>query len=157
MKTQRMSLLVLLVGTMLVLSGCGVQFLNPNVVAGDKGPSDSAKAAIDEFHGLYNAQNFDALYDRVGGQLADGTSAEGFRIRMEDVQQALGRAESITIIAEDVISTNGTQPRTAVVVVNTAFDEGNGIEQFGFRFTDAGWQLTSYEIESPCCPKNNRR
>jgi hypothetical protein len=141
MKKRPVLTVLLFLGMLLVLAACGGQQDATDAPAGD------VEAAIEEFHTLYNNQEFAALYDHAGGQFAQETSEADFNTFIADLRQTLGAVESFDITSQDTIATDGAQE--AAAEVSTTFANDSGTEYFTFRFTDEGWQWTNYRVESP--------
>jgi hypothetical protein len=133
---------LLFLGVLLGLTACNGQ---PEATDAPAGEVD-VEAAIEEFHTLYNDQEFAALYDHAGGQFAQTTSEAEVTMFLADLRQTLGDVESFDITSQDAIAGNGVQ---AAAEVDTTFANDSGTEYFTFRFTDEEWQWTNYRVESP--------
>jgi hypothetical protein len=149
--------LLLLLAALLALAGCGAPqtptddeqepaAIPEETPTGAPAAADVA-AAVDEFHALYNAQDFAALYDRAGGTFAANSSAEEFVSFAEGLYATLGSVESSEILAQSTVATNGEQETR--VEVGTQFAEDSGTEEFTFRFEDGAWVWTRYNVTTP--------
>jgi hypothetical protein len=143
MKKRPVLNVLLFLGMLLVLAACGEPQASTDAPAGDV----DVAMAIEEFHTLYNNQEFAALYAHAGGQFAQETSEADVRTFLADLRQTLGEVESFDITSQDAITADGAQE--AAAEVSTTFANDSGTEYFTFRFTDEGWQWTNYRVESP--------
>jgi predicted small lipoprotein YifL len=147
--------LLLLLAALLALAGCGTPQAPeiegpaalPEVTPTGAPAAADVEAAIAEFHELYNAQDFAALYDRAGGRFAKNSTQEEFVGFIEEIHATLGDVESSEILALSTFATNGAQETR--VEVGTEFAEDSGTEEFTLRFTNSAWTWTRYNVTTP--------
>ena len=106
-----------------------------------------AKERIADFHALYNEGDAVRLYGKTGPTFRNETSAQEMRNLFTVISTRLGRIETSEQVNFNVATNNGVTQ--TVVVMQTQFERGEGIETFTFLGGGDSFELAGWNVDSP--------
>lgn len=108
---------------------------------------ESARKTVEEFHRLYNANDFAALYRFTGSAVRSSTSLTDFVKYEQNVHTNLGELRSAEIKNYNILYLlRGPQVR---LDYNSTFQNGGAIESFEINFRHNQPSIDGYRIDSP--------
>ena len=106
-----------------------------------------ATEAASQFHGLYNAKNYSAIYTGADNAFQKAASETAYATFMSAVHRKLGIHKSSVDAGWRVSKgLNGTQ---VALAFSSEFAEGAATEQFLYRVSSGKAYLVAYNINSP--------
>lgn len=139
MRNNKTNLSLILVFSVFVVLGC-------STVGKMTEAKPAATRAIDEFHKLFNDGNLDKIYADAASEFRDAAQRADFDALMNAVAKKLGRVKSTKNQTWKVNTYNLTT--AAVMVQETEFESGSGVETFTFRMDGDKAILLGYNINS---------
>lgn len=119
-----------------LLAGC-----NP------RGRVESGRAAVEQFHRLYKAGDFAAMYRFTGSAVQSSTSLTGFVKYEQNVREKLGVLESAEVENYNVLYLlSGPQVR---LDYRSTFQNGQAVESFEINFKHGQPSIDGYRIDNP--------
>ena len=105
-----------------------------------------AERAVDEFHQMLDAGQFEAMYSASADELQKATTQEQFVALLGAVHRKLGSVKAATRKNWNV----NYQPSGTFVtlVYSTSYAEGEAAEQFVYRMQDGKALLAGYHVNS---------
>ena len=105
-----------------------------------------AKKKVEEFHTLFNNQQFQAIYDSADAGFKKASTEEEFRKLLEAIYKKLGKVTETKTVG---FNANTNPMGTYVTLVQeTKFEQGKGTESFRFIIRRRGAALLAYNINS---------
>ena len=126
---------IAMVAALATLASCGVK----------EGFKD-AEAQVARFHATLDAGKSAEIWSTGDAQLRQSASREQFIGLLDAVHRKLGKVKESKQVGWNANATTGGTFFT--VTMDTAFERGNGTEEFVFKKTDQRVALAGYQIDS---------
>jgi hypothetical protein len=112
-----------------------------------RGRVESGRKAVEEFHRLFNAGQFEEMYRFVGPAIRASTSRVQYDEYEKNLQTKLGRMESAEVFNYNVLYLlSGPQVR---LDYHCTFAKGKATESFEIDFKGEQPLINGYRIDSP--------
>lgn len=111
------------------------------------GSTESAEAAVHDFHRQFSAQSFGEVYAGSDQALKETATAEGFATFMQGLYEKVGAVRETRRTGWNV--NVGTSGRIVTLDYETEFANGHGTERFIFRLDGDRARLQGYNLTSP--------
>ena len=108
--------------------------------------AEDARAEVDRFHEMLNAEQDDAIWNRASEELQSASSKDEFEQLMQTVRRTLGKAEETSQVG--VRMNTNMQGSFTSVQMETHFERGRAMETFVFKTVDDQLRLVNYNINS---------
>ena len=106
----------------------------------------AAEREVEKFHQAYNAERFDAIYEKTTDGLKKNTSREDFVAMLETVQRRLGKMTETK--RENWTVSFAVGGSTVKLIYETSFAQGKGTETFNYQISGKKAVLMGYNITS---------
>jgi hypothetical protein len=131
-----MKKVILTIFACLAITGCG------NMTKGKA----AAQSQVTAFHKLFNDQDFKTMVDSADPKMLKVTSKSQLTDLYSAIRRKLGKVTASKSVRWNVRTFNTMT--TVVVVQNTTFEKGKGMETFTFRIKKEKASLLGYNINS---------
>ena len=118
-----------------LLSSCGMKKAVPD-----------ARAAVAVFHTQFNDGKYKEIYDASHADMKKASPEADFIKFLETIKTKLGKQTATSEQSWNVGNFNFTT--SVVLVTNTEFEHGKGVEKFTYVVTKNGAKLKGYYIDS---------
>jgi uncharacterized protein DUF4019 len=125
------------------LAGCNASVRRSGIPAGAQA---ALQTAIDDI----DAGRYDKLYQEASDEWRRQSSSEESNATLQKMQDKLGRARTRTqqTAREEQTSTAPVAGHSVIVIYQTTFDRGEGIETFTLIEHGGRWALAKYYVSS---------
>lgn len=135
MQTPRILHLFVSACLLLAVTGCGM-----------KQAMTDAKVGVDDFHTKFNAGKYTDIYAAASPAFRAATTEANLVALLGAVDRKLGKQKSATQTNFRINTHNLTT--TAVITMDTRFEQGRGVETFTFLISKGACILQGYNIQS---------
>jgi hypothetical protein len=137
----RRLLLVALIVTVVVSAGC---------LRGGQDIPASVQQTVDMMTEEFNSGKYDTIYRESSSEWQTGASLEESNATFKKLKTQLGSVKGRVLqTARDQETATGAVPvHSFVLVYETTFDHGDGMETFTLTERGAEWQLARYNVSS---------
>jgi hypothetical protein len=132
-------LLILVIGLISILSACTHDTRRSGLPAGAQTALDTAVEDI-------NAGRYEKIYNEAAPEWRADASLEGSQATLERIREKLGRpgVRNQQTAREEQTGTG----HTVIVIYQTSFERGEGMETFTLVDRGGTWQLAKYFVSS---------
>jgi hypothetical protein len=139
MRARRVPLALAIAAVAVALTGCGA-------VQHYTGAAARSRAAVDRFHGLVEAGEFQLVYDAAHPALRQALSGEEAARRLSEVRAKLGRIVEVSdVCVEFGVDGSGETVRFEYVV---SFASGEAWETYDWRYDGDEPKMLAYAVET---------
>jgi hypothetical protein len=120
-----------------------------------RGRVESARQAVEQFHRLYNASDFEGMYRFCGPPVRSSASLSAFVAYERNVRDRLGSLPSAEVNNYNILYLfSGPQVR---LDYKCAFEKAQAVESFEINFKHGRPSIDGYRIDSPSLDHTKRK
>lgn len=136
------------IGAVAVLTLLSIVFFGASTLGKAKQYGPHIEAAVDDFYGRLEREEYAAVYEEIAGRkFRDTSTLEDFSVMMYNVRNKLGSVRGRDKGLWKIYS--GSGGTYFYVQYNVHRDHGDALESFTFKKDGEDWRLEGYNVNSP--------